>query len=45
MTHTIRWSRIGWTVVSSLGGMVVATLVADSYADAILELAARAGGR
>lgn len=43
MTHSIRWSRVGWMVVSSLGGMVIASRVVSSYADALLALATLVG--
>lgn len=43
MTHTIRWSRVGWAVVTTIGGMVIATIVADTFADAVLALAVLVG--
>lgn len=43
MTHQIRWSKVGWQVVSSLGGMVIASMLVTSYADAVIALAALVG--
>ena len=43
MTHQIEWSAEGWVVVTLLGALVVAASLEDSYADAVVELAALVG--
>ncbi len=43
MTHQIKWSAKGWMVVTLLGSMLVAAELEDSYADALIRLAALAG--
>lgn len=45
MTHTIKWSRVGWMVVSSIGAQTVACYMATSYMDALFALASVTGNR
>lgn len=45
MTHSIKWNKQGWHVVTTLGSLVLATILLDSYADALRAMAALSGGR